>query len=173
MLIGEKMSKKHSENKNISHDTLIDLLRGAYFALDGLWFLVVEKKYGFEDACEVDIEVWSKFASIMARRVKKHLNIEGQDIPSVLASLKVFFQLEKWGHEVTVENEAEGAVRITKCPWYDYLIKAKREKVIEKLCPPLCLRIFNSWAKEFNPNINVTMPKPIPNCEIFLQLTRK
>jgi hypothetical protein len=44
-----------------------------WFAMDGLWFQAVEKKYGMEAALELDREVWEQFAVIEAHRLKEQL----------------------------------------------------------------------------------------------------
>jgi hypothetical protein len=44
-----------------------------WFAMDGLWFQAVEKKYGMDAALELDREVWEQFAVIEAHRLKERL----------------------------------------------------------------------------------------------------
>jgi hypothetical protein len=46
-----------------------------WFAMDGLWFQAVEKKYGMDAAIAMDREVWEQFAVIEARRLKKLLTL--------------------------------------------------------------------------------------------------
>lgn len=44
-----------------------------WFAMDGLWFQAVEKKYGMDAALELDRGVWKQFAVIEAHRLKERL----------------------------------------------------------------------------------------------------
>ena len=44
-----------------------------WFAMDGLWFQAVEKKYGMDAALELDRKVWEQFAVIEAHRLKERL----------------------------------------------------------------------------------------------------
>jgi hypothetical protein len=51
---------------------LIDAARN-WLAMDGLWFLAVEKGYGLAAAMEIDRGVWRDFSRIEAERIKKRL----------------------------------------------------------------------------------------------------
>ena len=44
-----------------------------YKAVDGLWFVKAEDKYSFEDALDIDLEVWKVMPKIQARFIKKKL----------------------------------------------------------------------------------------------------
>lgn len=41
-----------------------------YTAVDGIWFIKVEEKYGFDTALEIDNEVWKVLSKIQARMLK-------------------------------------------------------------------------------------------------------
>ena len=43
---------------------------------DGLWFQAAEKKYGLEEAIELDIEAWKNQTRLEAKRIMKLLAIE-------------------------------------------------------------------------------------------------
>ncbi len=156
----------------LSSETLLEIMRGAYFAIDGIWFLAVEEKFGFDMAFEVDKDVWKKYGAVMARRIRKHLGLMKQDIPAIVETMKTLFLLEDWKIEAVEVSENEALLKVEFCPWYSYLKKAGREKAISKLCPEICLTLFNAWAKEINPNVTVRMPRPVPSCEIVLNLQR-
>ena len=42
----------------LSSKQVADYFNRSYKAVDGLWFLKVEEKYGFDTALELDNEVW-------------------------------------------------------------------------------------------------------------------
>jgi hypothetical protein len=46
-----------------------------WHAIDGLWFLAVEAMFGMDAAIACDKEVWARFSSIEAKRIKKRLEL--------------------------------------------------------------------------------------------------
>ena len=46
-----------------------------WLAIDGLWFLAVEKKFGLDAAIAFDKEVWEQFSIIEARRIMARLGL--------------------------------------------------------------------------------------------------
>lgn len=61
-----------------SYDDLKQELTDAaknWLAIDGLWFLAIEERYGIETAIACDASVWKNFSRIEAERIKKRLNL--------------------------------------------------------------------------------------------------
>ncbi len=56
---------------------LIEYLRRSYTAVDGLWFVMVEEAYGFQQALELDEQVWEILPKIQARQARQVLGITG------------------------------------------------------------------------------------------------
>lgn len=46
-----------------------------WLAVDGLWFLEIEKRYGLEIALDCDESVWKEFSRIEAERIMKRLSL--------------------------------------------------------------------------------------------------
>jgi len=46
-----------------------------WLAVDGLWFLEIEKRYGLEIALDCDEAVWKEFSRIEAERIMKRLSL--------------------------------------------------------------------------------------------------
>ena len=150
----------------LSSDEILKWLREAYFALDGLWFLVVEEDKGLEEAIRLDFKVWERLAWIMAKRVKRRFNLPG-DIKSIMNSLDVFFSVEGWTVDIKAE---EGFFKVERCPWWDYLTKVGRRYITEKICPMVCELIFSSWAKAFNPDVDIEFHFAPPNCQVLFKV---
>ncbi|HWQ67263.1 MAG TPA: DUF6125 family protein [Methanospirillum sp.] len=53
---------------------LVDAAKN-WLAIDGLWFLEVEKRYGLDTAIAIDAAVWEQFSRIEAVRICKRLNL--------------------------------------------------------------------------------------------------
>ncbi|RLF15575.1 MAG: hypothetical protein DRJ97_03510 [Thermoprotei archaeon] len=146
----------------LSQEELLKWLREAYYAVDGIWFLTVEEKRGLDEAIEVDLKVWERFATVMAKRVKRRFNLEG-DLGTIVKSTKVFFDIEGWRVDLKPE---EGLINVEFCPWWDYLNRVGRGWIIEKVCPKVCEVIFSSWAKVMNPSATATITFNPPHCQV-------
>lgn len=142
-------------------EELVKWLREAYFTLDGLWFLALEERLGLEGAVEVDVEVWRRFAHVMARRVAKRLGVEASKAEEVAASLRVLFDVEGW--EVSFKP-SEASFQVERCPWWDYLSRVGRLHVAEYVCPKVCEVIFSSWATALNPRARLHFTFSPPRC---------
>ncbi len=54
------------------------------WAVDGLYYLGIEKPYGTKAATEIDRKVWEAMGKIEARRLKEFFDITGNDISSMI-----------------------------------------------------------------------------------------
>ncbi|MCX7751044.1 MAG: DUF6125 family protein [Candidatus Bipolaricaulota bacterium] len=74
-----------------TEDELIDLLEDAaknWLAMDGLWFLAVEERFGLERAVELDRKVWERFSPLEARRILRRRGIApGGGLPALAEAL--------------------------------------------------------------------------------------
>jgi Family of unknown function (DUF6125)/L-2-amino-thiazoline-4-carboxylic acid hydrolase len=124
-----------------------EYFRRSYTAVDGLWFMMVEEKYGFEAALKLDEAVWKVLPKIQARTIKAMMKLpyglEGlQEAVAARLCLEGFVcDLE------TLENGFE--VIVKKCPWHDLMIKAGREELSEKVGDLICRAENSAWALEF------------------------
>ncbi len=124
-----------------------EYFRFSYTAADGLWFMKVEEKHGFEEALELDEAVWKVLPKIQARAMKTMLNLD-----SGLEGLEkaLFARLALEGFEFDlVREESSLCVIIRRCPWHDLLVRSKREHISERVSDVIC-RVENTvWAFEF------------------------
>ena len=54
---------------DISREQMDELRLGALTAIDGLWFIAVESRHGFDDALELDLEVWKQYGVVILKRI--------------------------------------------------------------------------------------------------------
>ena len=104
--------------QKIPKEKLIDFifmhLRNMW-AVDGLYYIGIEEKWGTDKATEVDRKVWEIMGKIEARRLKDFLKIKGDDIPTVMNALQFTgWALDLEDKEIIVEND-KGIVRNIKC----------------------------------------------------------
>jgi len=124
-----------------------EYFRRSYTAVDGLWFMKVEERLGFDEALRLDEAVWKVLPKIQARTMKSMMNLKNgleelQQALSARLTLEGFYYEMEW-------REDGFAVIVTRCPWHDVLVKSGRGKLSEQVSDLIC-RVENSvWASEF------------------------
>ena len=136
---------------HLTNQQLIEFFHRSYKASDGLWFIKIEEKYGFDAALAIDKEVWKVMPKIQARMIKAML-----ENVSLLESLKTKLSLE--GFKFTVEQKENGfQIQINNCPWHNLMVKSGREKYSEKVGTTICNVEYSVWASEFDENMRFTL----------------
>jgi len=122
------------------------------WAVDGLYFLEIEKLYGTETAVTIDAHVWEVMGKIEARKLKELLRLEHNDIPSMMtALLYTTWALDLEDKEVTIQKD-HAIIRNVKCRVQH---TRKTKGLQEFACKPVRLGFLTAFAKEFNPHIIV------------------
>jgi hypothetical protein len=136
---------------NLTGDQKIEFLRRSYTAIDGLWFLKIEEKYGFDAALEIDREVWRVFPKVQARLLK---SMTGQDsgLDALLDCYTARLALENFTFYTEKSNDGVKII-IGKCPWHEIMVKSGREKLSGRIGDAICQTECAAWAKEFGENL--------------------
>lgn len=132
--------------------------------VDGLYFLGIEEKFGTEAATEIDANCWKIMGKIEARELKETLSVKKNDVVALLQTLRTtswaLYQTEK---ELKASAK-RGVFRVTRC-------RTQETRISKGLGEFPCKRVrfgyLESFAKEFNPNIEVVcrMCPPGPHPE--------
>jgi hypothetical protein len=123
----------------------------SYQAVDSLWFMKVEEKYGFDITLQIDEEVWKIIPKIQARMIKSMINIDKGET-ALRISLETKMALE--GFKFKVEQGVNGfRLRIKDCPWHNLIVKSGREKISEKVGTTICGVEYYGWISEFDENM--------------------
>jgi hypothetical protein len=141
---------------------IADYFHRCFTAVDGLWFMRVEEKLGFEDALEIDRAVWEVFPRIQAREMKAMLGVE-----KGTAALQTSFTtaLDLNGFTYRVENEGTGfRVIITQCPWHDTMVKSSRQHLSARVGEVICQTEYTVWVAEFGSNLRFSFKSPHRLC---------
>jgi hypothetical protein len=127
----------------------------SYKTVDGLWFMKMEEKYGFDTALEVDNEVWKVMPKIQARLIKNFLGLEtGPE--ALLEGLITKLELE--GFKFTAEKTKNGfQISITDCPWHNLMTKSGREHLTEKVGKTICSTEYQVWTSELAKTMKFTL----------------
>lgn len=143
-------------------DTL-EYFKKSYFAVDGLWFIMVEEETSFEYALELDKRVWKVLAKIQARAALKM----GKEF---FDSLKLKWDSE--GYKYRIESHK---IIIEQCPWWDILRKSGRGTQASRIGSVICPVIYNEWAQEYKAPYTIYFEKYMcqgeENCVLAFQKT--
>ena len=121
----------------------------SYSSVDGLWFMKVEEKYGFDTALDVDDEVWKVLPKMQARTLKSMAGC-GNGIDALFQCLATKLNLEGFGFEAKKDAGGQGfAVTIRRCPWHDLMVKSNRASLSGKVGTRICNTEYSVWASEF------------------------
>lgn len=133
----------------LTREQIAEFFRRSYTAIDGLWFMKLEERYGFDVALDIDDEVWKIFPKIQARTLKGML----KDVSGEEAFLECFTaKLAVEGFAFQVERRSPDGLRISisRCPWHEAMIKSGREALSGRIGARICGTEYSTWAAEFD-----------------------
>lgn len=132
---------------NLTDKQVAEYFRRSYTAVDGLWFMKVEEKYGFDAALQLDEAVWRVLPKIQARAMKSMASLEN-GLDGLYEGITTRLVLE--GFEFKAEKDSEGfRVLIERCPWHDLMVKSGRENLSATVSNIICDIENSTWANEF------------------------
>jgi len=134
-------------------DQVRDYFHRCFTAVDGLWFVKVEERFGFETALDIDEQVWRVLPKIQARKFKE-LTGFGDGFEAFGRCFLTKLELD--GFQFRAEGSADGrelTVRLERCPWLAALRKAGREHLGATIAERICRNEYGGWAKEFGGTI--------------------
>lgn len=150
--------------------TLTDKQIAAYFhrcftAVDGLWFMKAEEKFGFEKALELDNDVWRVFPKIQAREMKAMLHAES-GIAALQECFTTGFELKGFDFKAVSGKQGNGfSLLINDCPWHNTMVKSKRTHLSAKIGNTICQTEYSTWASEFGKDIRFAFDKQPRICQ--------
>jgi hypothetical protein len=141
--------------ESLPKEKLIELMfthiRGLW-TVDGLYFLGIEEKNSTEAATEVDTNVWRVMGKIEARRLKEVLGIKDGGLGSLAKALRSTSWYLDLDDAELVETGDSVIVRNLSCR----VQKTRIGKGLpEFACKSVRSSFFSSFAKEFNPDIEM------------------
>jgi hypothetical protein len=131
----------------LSDSEVADYFRRSYTAADGLWFLKVEERYGFENALQIDEEVWKVLPKIQARMIKDMADLES-GIDGLLRGIDTRLRLEGFSFQAE-RGEGMFSIIVSRCPWHDLMINSGREQLSGRVGELICQAENSTWAREF------------------------
>ena len=131
----------------LTEKQIAQYFRRCYVAVDGLWFVKVEEKYGLEAALAVDGDVWKVLPKIQARMLKAMLH-EDQGLDALRECLTTRLTLEEFEFE-TQHDRDSFCIFVKRCPWHDQMVKSGRERLSGTVGRRICRTEYPVWAAEF------------------------
>ena len=133
---------------------LAELCSKSLYTLDGLWFTLLEKKYGLDIALNIDLEVWRRFCLIHIRRLQETFDIQiDNPIQAVITLLKVDPVQLIYKLEVVELTGSRAVFRCTDCPPQKARVGNGRG---EFPCKQVGTAMFKSYAEAIDPGIKLT-----------------
>ena len=121
--------------------------------MDGLWFMKVEEKYGFDLTLDIDEEVWKVLPKIQARLIKSMAELE-VGIDGLFEGLTTKLGLEGYAFDVEKAGDGSGfTITLNTCPWHDLMIKSGRGALSDRIGTLICNIENTVWAAEFGEGI--------------------
>lgn len=144
--------------KELTDKQMIAYFHRSYAAADGLWFMKVEEKFGFETALEIDDQVWKVLPKIQARMLKSMLLLD-EGLNGLCECVDIRLTLE--GFEFEAEKDNRGLkVFIKHCPWRELMVKSGRGHLSERVSSLICKEENSVLASEFG-DINFELEEQI------------
>ena len=152
----------------MNEDEASAYFRRSYGALDGLWFMKVEERFGFEVALDIDREVWEVMPKIQARMLKA-MTGEESGLTALLECLTTKLHWEGYLYDSGVSDDGKRLdLKIRECPWHRLLVTSGREGLAARVGPRICGTEYGMWASEFGGGIRFSLESTIcqgaPRC---------
>ena len=131
-----------------------------YVMADGVWYSLVQERYGPKVPSDIDYDVWvNKLPVYETRGILKVLNLKTNTVADWMKVLQLIpgFSYNLFPHEIDIKNENHAVVTVRDCPALIRFEKREPEKIVH-ICQELELPSAIAYVKQFNPDIEVTMP---------------
>ncbi|RQW77996.1 MAG: hypothetical protein EHM14_13075 [Methanothrix sp.] len=137
-----------AESKELTDEQKAEYFRRSYTSVDGLWFMMIEEKYGFEEALERDEAVWKVLPKIQARAIKQMMNLD-RGLDGLQEAVAVRMALEGFDFDLEA-SECGFCLTISRCPWQELMRKSGRLHISERVSGVICRAEHSVWASEFD-----------------------
>ncbi|MFC1974626.1 DUF6125 family protein [Chloroflexota bacterium] len=135
-------------------EKLVELFSRSAYTLDGLWFTLLEERYGYDVALDIDIEVWRKFSLIHGKRLLQTFTInEDNPLQAIVRLLRVDPFMFIYKPQIVVLTDSKAVLRCTDCPPQKARIKDGRG---EFSCKPVGTALLNSYTAAVDPRIKLS-----------------
>ena len=138
----------------------LKFLSGLAIAVDGLWFMAAEKATGSEKALKMDVDVWTGYAKVVVKRIRRDFEINGTGLEALKEIIKHDPMWWSMG-ELRIVEDSPGrlAFEVIDCPSLLAMEKMGREQFT---CEPVEGAYLEALAAAVDPGIQVKALKLPP-----------
>jgi len=133
----------------LTPEQIEEYLYRSYTRVDGLWFVLLEERFGFETALAIDRAVWRVLPKIQARLLREQLGIN-QDLGGLAVALKAKLGLDRYEFDLEVKPEPAVQVTLSRCPWHELMVHSGRSHLAGQVGGVICGVELPAFAREFN-----------------------
>ncbi len=142
--------------KEISDKDKLFYFEKHFFTLDGLWMIETEDEIDWKTALKLDLRVWIRLLKIIIGRIKRYLNLEGNNLANLMEILTFRWSVEGWNYERLDDNR----IIINSCPYNEIMARnPERHEKIPLICKDMCIPFYKTIVKDFNNDITVERDK--------------
>ncbi len=138
----------------------LKFLSGLAIAVDGLWFMAVEKGIGYDRALKMDVDVWVGYARVVVKRIRREFQINGTGLEALKEIISHDPMWWSMG-EFRIIEDVPGrlAFEVRDCPSLLAMEKMGRERLT---CEPVEGAYLEALAAAVDPGIRVEALKLPP-----------
>lgn len=142
--------------KKVNQDDRLFFFERNFFTLDGLWMIKTEEMTNWETALKIDVIVWKELLKVIVRRLKNYLQLEKNDLVSLIDILTFRWDIEGWEYKVTQHEQHKVRIVINQCPYKAAMDRnPERTEKQSLICKDMCIPFYNSVVEDFNYNISL------------------
>lgn len=140
--------------RKINQDDKLVFFEKSFFTLDGLWMIETEEMTNWEVALKIDLIVWKELLKVVIRRLKKYLQLEKNDLSTLIEILTFRWSIEGWNYKTLLREDNKVEIVVNQCPYKAAMDRNPERTEKQKLiCRDMCIPFYQSVIKDFNENI--------------------
>lgn len=156
----------------IDDNQLEQLRLKAITAMDGVWFMAVEEKFGLEAAVEIDIQAWKNYGLAIFKRAARLLGRDiDQESPQDLRFIGFLFdtmcRVDGTECDISFKDDETFSFKILRCSWWENMERSGRVGLIP--CEVVDNAIFAHYLEALNPALKIETAHSRPRGDDFCE----
>jgi hypothetical protein len=133
--------------------SLVEICRRDSRFFDGVWFMNIEDRFGFEQAMDIHCDMWGKFGEYQSKLIKRAFNLGNKPMSALVRAVNIDPAWLFWDYTMDQVSDTQALFRVTGC-------KAQRARVkMGRGINPDCQKVdgayFTSFVRVIDPMIKV------------------